>query len=253
MKNLLAALLLASALGCHATTLIGTSNGIDGGDDDATVAVDAVGCNLTFPDSGFYGPNILVPGRTSFNSTPFLGGPATVYELVVQHDAAVQVTVKLTLLSGDGVWYIGGYAADWRVTNDDGGIGGTQTFEAPNVGGEAEESIYFVKSGRAKLDVLGLCGPGGPMFSKTISWSPADGGTLSPTDGGGFLRDGGGFLRDGGFVPDGGGFVPDGGGFVPDGGGFVRDGGPFPWDSGPTFDARPALDGGIVTGPVGGE
>jgi hypothetical protein len=214
MKKLLAGLLWASALGCQATTLIGTAKGTDGGD-DAVVS----SCNVTFPDSGFYGPNILAPGRTSFNSTPFLGGPAMVYELVVQHDATAPVAVKLTLLSGNGVWYIGGYAADWRASNYNGVIGGSQIFQAPSVSGEAEESIYFVKSGQATLEVSGACGPDAPMLSKTISWSAADGGALSPTDGGVF----------------------------------VQDGGPSPWDASLGDDAHPLDGGGIVIGPVGGE
>jgi hypothetical protein len=188
MKNtLLTGLLLASGLGCHGTTSIG--------------GTDASNCNVTLPKMGFYGPNILLPGSVSFIDR-------TNYELGVQHDAAATVIVNMTLLSAGGLWQIGNL--DWRATTFYGRTGETQTFEAPQVTGEFEESMYFQGTGDAKVDVF-ECGAATPTVSKIISWSPPDGG------------------------------VP------------LGDGG-APYDASMGDDAQVLpLDGGIVTGPVGGE
>jgi hypothetical protein len=175
MKNtILAGLLLASGLGCHSTTMIGST--------------DASHCNVTFPQSGFYGPNILYQGNDSFVSSP--GFPYRLYELVVQHDAMSPITVTLTLLEGP-VWQVPGNALDWHYKFSDGGgffgVGGSESFEAPNVTGEFEEAIYFQNSGRAKLDVY-ECGATTPTFSKTISWSLPDGEVPPPSYDGGVVR-----------------------------------------------------------------
>jgi hypothetical protein len=168
MKNaILTGLLLASGLGCQGTTSIG--------------GTDASNCNVTFPEMGFYGPNILLPGSVSFVSGRNIYDPMNDYELVVQHDAAAPVTVYMTLLSGS-VWYVRGQADDWHVGlfdgNSDGGTG-SQEFEAPNVTGEFEESISFQYSGQARLDIY-ECGGATPTLSKTISWLPPDGGAVAP-------------------------------------------------------------------------
>jgi hypothetical protein len=170
-KMILGAVLLLSGLGCQGSTLIG---GTDGG-----------ACHATFPQFGFFGENILFPASDTFASL------RPTYELVVQHDASEQVRVVMSLLSGDGIWYVGGYANDWRFTNysgePDGGPAGTQTFEAPNVTGEFEESISFTNAGRAQVTVF-ACGSTTPTMSKVISWGPYDGGTSH--DAGPILLDG---------------------------------------------------------------
>jgi hypothetical protein len=152
-KMILAGLFVASALGCHATTSLGGADG---------------GCNVTLPEAGFYGPNILYPGEVSFVSYGVT--PESYYELVVGHDADAAVSVKMTLLSGSA-WYIGGQSTDWRVTLYD-GTTGTQTFGAPGVTGEFEESIFFAGTGQARVDVF-ECDASSPTLSKTISWGPA--------------------------------------------------------------------------------
>jgi hypothetical protein len=152
-KMILAGLLAASALGCHATTSLGGADG---------------GCDVTLPKAGFYGPNILYPGDVSFVSYGVTA--ESYYELVVDHDAGAAVSVTMTLLSGS-VWYIGGQSADWRVTLYD-GTTGTQTFGAPGVTGEFEESIFFAGTGQARVDLF-ECDASSPTLSKTISWGPA--------------------------------------------------------------------------------
>jgi hypothetical protein len=158
-KTILAALLLTGGLGCHATTLIG--------------GTDAGTCGVTFPKSGFYGPNILAPGNDSFVSSPGFS-ETTHYELVVQHDATESVMVNMTLLTAGAVWFIDGQANDWRVSVWDGGVGGTQTFEAPSVTGEFEQTITFSNNGEARLDIF-ECAAANPTVSKTITWSVPDG------------------------------------------------------------------------------
>ncbi len=77
-KALLTGLLLVCGLGCKSSTLIGIADG----------SVDA-GCGLSYPQSGFYGPNILYPGFTS----PFVShGDMAFYEIVATHPAGATVT-----------------------------------------------------------------------------------------------------------------------------------------------------------------
>jgi hypothetical protein len=155
----LTALLLACALGCRSSTLIG----------DADAGVDAGRCGVSYPQTGFYGLNILYPGLTSFPA----GGTSS-YELAADHAAGATVTLNMTLLSGM-VWDIGAFGGDWRFTTYD-GTTGEQTFSAPNVAGESESSIFFYGNGQARLDLF-ECGSTTSIRSKTITWSDGtDGG-----------------------------------------------------------------------------
>jgi hypothetical protein len=221
-KLSLVGLVLLSGVGCQGNTLIGGTD---------------AGCGATFPKTGFFGPNILYPGNDSFVSE----WAATKYELVAKHQATETVIVTMTLLSDQGGWSPGGSANDWRFTPfgsvPDGGVAPSQTFEAPNVTGEFEESIVFTGTGRAQLDLF-TCGSTSPSSSKIITWSPLDGGVAF--DGGTPLD--GGPVSDGGAVFDGG--RPRDGGPVFDGG-RALDGGRAP-DGGRGLDGGRVLDGGGV-------
>ena len=156
-RILLTALLLACALGCRSSTLIGV----------ADASADAGSCGVSYPQTGFYGLNILYPGLTSFPAS----GTSS-YELAADHAAGATVTLNMTLLSGM-VWDIGAFGGDWRFTTYD-GTTGEQTFSAPNVAGESESSMFFYGNGQARLDLF-QCGS--PIRSTTITWSDGtDGG-----------------------------------------------------------------------------
>jgi hypothetical protein len=99
------------------------------------------------------------------------------------------VKLNMTLLSGQ-VWYIGGAANDWRVTNYD-YTTGEQTFQTPDVAAVSESSIFFLQSGQARLDLF-ECGSATPTSSRTISWSVGDGGLGDGSVGDGSARDAGG-------------------------------------------------------------
>ncbi len=175
-KILLTGLVLACGLGCGASTLIGKA---DGG-----------GCGVSYPEDGFYGPNILFSGLTSLTGQPFLGADtAPIYELVASHPLGATVSLNMTLLSGS-VWYIGGSANDWRATIYD-PTTGEQTFQTPDVAAVSESSIYFVGSGQARLDLF-ECGAATPTTSKTISWSAGDAGLPDGSVVDGSARDAGG-------------------------------------------------------------
>jgi hypothetical protein len=166
MKNMvLGGVLLLSGLGCQGSTLIGGTD---------------AGCSVTFPQSGFFGPNILYPGNDTFVAQPDLSA-AHPYELVVQHQSTETVTVNMTSLSDRGLWYVGGQANDWRFSEytggPDAGALGSQSFQAPNVTGEFEESIFFDRTGQARLDVY-TCNSTTPSMTKIVSWSPPDGGVF---------------------------------------------------------------------------
>ncbi|HXJ19442.1 MAG TPA: hypothetical protein VMT03_04345 [Polyangia bacterium] len=162
----LGGVLLVAGIGCQGSTLIGSAD---------------AGCRPTFPQAGFFGPNILYPANDTFVAEPDLAGTDQ-YELVVQHQSTETVKVIMTSLSNQGIWYVGGPANDWKFTPyggapDGGASGGTQTFQAPNVTGEFEESIFFDRTGQARLDVY-ACDSTTPSVSKVISWSPPDGGVF---------------------------------------------------------------------------
>jgi hypothetical protein len=149
----LTALLLACALGCRSSTLIGV----------ADAAADAGGCGVSYPQTGFYGLNILYPGLTSFPSV----SSTSSYELAADHAAGATVTLNMTLLSGT-VWDIGAFGGDWRFTTYD-YMTGEQTFSTPNVAGGSESSMFFSGNGEARLDLF-ECGSTTPTSSKTITW-----------------------------------------------------------------------------------
>jgi hypothetical protein len=180
LTGLVLVLVLVCGVGCGASTLIGKT---DGG-----------GCGVTYPESGFYGPNILYPGLTSLTSQPSLSTIAPPnYELVASHPLGATVKLNMTLLSGS-VWYIGGAANDWRATLYD-STTGEQTFQTPDVAAVSESSIFFVQSGEARLDVF-ECGSATPT-SRTISWSVGDAGLGDGSVGDDAARDAGGL----GFPP----------------------------------------------------
>jgi hypothetical protein len=165
-KIFLAGLLLVCSLDCRSATLIGVA--------DADVNDGAVGgCGVSYPQTGFFGLNILYPGFTSFQSF----GITSSYELAANHAVAATVTLNMTLLSGT-VWEFG--TSDWLVTTYD-DMTGEQTFSAPNVVGESESSMFFSGNGRARLDLF-ECGAATPTRSKTITWYESDAGTDAAGD-----------------------------------------------------------------------
>jgi len=166
-KTFLAGLLLICGFGCKSATLIGVADG----------AADA-GCGLSYPQNGFYGPNILYPGFTS----PFVShGDTAFYEIVASHPASAPVSVNMTLLSGQ-VWRIDGYLDDWRATIYD-SVTGEQTFAPPNVVGESETTMFFLHSGQARLDIF-ECGALSPTRSTTLTWNDGpDAGIVYSSDG----------------------------------------------------------------------
>jgi hypothetical protein len=150
-KILLTGLVLVCGLGCGASTLIGKA---DGG-----------GCGVTYPENGFYGPNILDPGVTFFADHDWSVPPY--YELVASHPLGATVRVNMTPLWGVGFDY-GGPAFDWRVLDDP--TTGDESFQTPDVAAVSESTIAFFQSGQARLDIF-ECGAATPTSSKTISWA----------------------------------------------------------------------------------
>jgi hypothetical protein len=163
MKNVfLIGLLLVCGFGCKASTMIGVAD---------------AGCGLSYPQNGFYGPNILYPGFTS----PFMShGYMDYYEIAASHPVTADLTVKMTLLSGPA-WDIDGALADWHATLYDSATG-EQTLAPPNVAGESESTIFFLHSGQARLDIF-ECGATSPTRSTTLTWNETDAGIIYGPDG----------------------------------------------------------------------
>ena len=176
-KILLAGLVLACGVGCGASTLLGKA---DGG-----------GCGVTYPETGFYGPNILYPGVTSFADHDWSAPPY--YELVASHPFGATVKVNMTLLWGLG-FDPGGPAFDWRMLQDP-TVPANETFQTPDVAAVSESTIAFFESGQARLDIF-ECGATTPTSSKTISWAStaADAGPRDGSVGDDAARDAGGLV-----------------------------------------------------------
>jgi hypothetical protein len=125
---------------------------------------------VTYPERGFYAPNALLPGATTFTSTPL--GVTAPYELIAQLAPGTTLTIKMTLL-GDAhdagaignVWWLN-QGQGWLVSLLDENSG-EQTFFSSVLRPELE--IAFSGHGRGRVDYY-ECGSTVPTRTKMINW-----------------------------------------------------------------------------------
>jgi hypothetical protein len=123
------------------------------------------GCGqITYPATGFYGPNVLDPAVTSFRSNP------ASYELAADLPPGASITLKLTLVkgSGTGVPWAHALDGDWRVGDFD-AARGEQVFVSRS-SGRIETRIFFLQRGEARIDLF-ECGAAAPTRTKNIQWT----------------------------------------------------------------------------------
>lgn len=126
------------------------------------------GCPITYPPSGFFGPNILYP-----QATPFATGVTSPYTMAAIVPLGYALTLKLTNLGGTGV--VPGLGPTWALTQDDfresvfNKTTHEQIFEARLVGIN-EVEISFEGTGSARIDFF-ECGSITPTKTETIYWA----------------------------------------------------------------------------------
>jgi hypothetical protein len=139
-----------------------------GGSADAGGAADAsVGtpCGITYPESGFYGPNILFPDYTAFELMP------KHYTMAAFVPAGAPLRLRITKLNGS--WGLFFSDTDWRSM---GNADIAQDFVPIDTGAGhvAEANITFMGNGRARMDFF-ECGSTTPTRSKVYMWGNGEG------------------------------------------------------------------------------
>lgn len=142
-----------------------------GGVDASVGGVDASvgGCPITYPPSGFFGQNILVPQATPLTNR----STAAAYTMAANVPLGYALTIKMTVLGGTGgtsdlgpVWLLS--QSDYRVTDFD-RTTHEQLFMS-TLPGVNEVDISFDGSGSARIDLY-ECGSPTPTRVETISWT----------------------------------------------------------------------------------
>jgi hypothetical protein len=148
----------------------GASGGVGGagGLADAGAAPDATGgtpCGITYPESAFYGPNILHPEHTAFELTP------KYYDMAAFVPAGVSLRLRITRLIGDWGASFDINGNDWRMM---GNPEVAQDFVPIDSGRMIEVKVMFIGGGTARLDFF-ECGSTTPTRSKTYLWGNGTG------------------------------------------------------------------------------
>ena len=146
---------------------------------------DVVTCNqVSYPETGFFGPNLLGAAATSFVSDE--RSPSR-YQLAADLVSGATVAVKFTMSAetlsrfrvtepDSPVWAIHiGVGAGWLISTFD-AVKGEQVFQSQAGTIRPELPIVFRGSGEARIDYF-ECGSAAPTRMKMITWAPAaDGG-----------------------------------------------------------------------------
>ena len=148
----------------------GASGGVGGaaGSADAGAAPDAtVGtpCGITYPESAFYGPNILHPEHTVFELMP------KQYDMAAFVPAGVSLRLRITKLIGDWGAFFDINGNDWRMM---GNAQVAQDFIPIDSGRMIEVKVTFAGGGTARLDFF-ECGSTTPTRSKMYIWGNGKG------------------------------------------------------------------------------
>jgi hypothetical protein len=132
------------------------------------------GCPITYPDTGFFGENILYPGRTSFVADVRATPPGQ-YEFAADVPLGFSLIFTITLLGGTGgdpltgpIWYYS--ESDFRATAYDRATG-LQTFQS-RIPGRNEGIITFSGTAQGRIDYY-ECGSPTPTRVQLINWAPA--------------------------------------------------------------------------------
>lgn len=134
--------------------------GFDAGVTEDVSQLDAAACGVTYPATGFYGDNILLPRYRQVTA----GGPT---EMAAKLGPNAVIRIKMTLISGS-VWWIGGQHEDWLSTPFNFSTG-VQIFQAQDPGRTVEDSFQFPGNGRALVEYF-ECGSETPTATKLLLW-----------------------------------------------------------------------------------
>jgi hypothetical protein len=144
-----------------------------GGENPPAVDGPPAACpDVTYPESGFYAANFLLPEVTDFKSMSL--GEKSRYELIAQQAPGTTLTIKMTFI-GDA-HDAGIFTSGWWLNQGEGWLvslfddaTGQQTFFSSVARPELE--IGFTGQGQARVDYF-ECGSAVPTRTKMITWGP---------------------------------------------------------------------------------
>jgi hypothetical protein len=133
-----------------------------GGAGDASVGTP---CGISYPESAFYGQNVLYPNHTAFELMP------KHYDMAAFVPAGASLHLRITKLNGSWGAFFNVAGNDWRMM---GNAEVAQDFVPIDTGRMIEADVMFMGNGRARLDFF-ECGSTTPTRSKVYIWGNGEG------------------------------------------------------------------------------